>query len=372
MNHPSEKYARQNGDLPRIGLKIIWKKMKPPPRALFSVALKNPVAFFWLCLLFLDEVLQSWSALCVEILEMWESPHQHRKMIIFSRENPWLLGKPTILGNPHIISIYFQRDVDIIWCWMLSTPSFSFNFLAPGNETHHFESQRTESEEQTPKVAEAFMASSVMGSSAPFRSRDSQVWYRFWPKHFSWRNLYRTSPAPCLQLGIRLQAPAVVAEIPKVGKNWRDFSSQNREKIPRLPTRRRWSCPVYRKWRKTWSAPIPQAKCALVVRWFRFGSNKKCQKWILEGATTRFMIARYMETRNPILSFGWSPASASQIHTKPGLRTLQFHGKWNMVSHLQAELTPWHGRQFVTFGAWTTWRFFSPRLSISTKWTLRY
>ena len=40
--------------------------------------------------------------------------------------------------------------------------------------------------------------------------------------------------------------------------------------------------------------------CSLVS----VGSNKKCQKWILEGATIRFMKARYMETRNPILSFG--------------------------------------------------------------------
>ena len=179
-----------------------------------------------------------------------------------------MIWGPPIVGNTHIISIYFQRDVDIIWCWILSTPSFSFNFLAPGNETHHFESQRTESEEQTPKVAEAFMASSVMGSSAPFRSRDSQVWYRFWPKHFSWRNLYQTSPAPCLQLGIRLEAPAVVARFRKLEKTEGFFFAKSR-KNPRLPTRRRWSCPVYRKWRKTWSAPIPQAKCALVVRWFR-------------------------------------------------------------------------------------------------------
>jgi len=27
-------------------------------------------------------------------------PPKHPKMIIFSRKNPWLLGKPTILGNP--------------------------------------------------------------------------------------------------------------------------------------------------------------------------------------------------------------------------------------------------------------------------------
>ena len=29
-------------------------------------------------------------------------PPKHPKMIIFSRKTPWLLGKPTILGNTHI------------------------------------------------------------------------------------------------------------------------------------------------------------------------------------------------------------------------------------------------------------------------------
>ena len=29
-------------------------------------------------------------------------PPKHPKMIIFSRKTPWLLGKPTILGTPHI------------------------------------------------------------------------------------------------------------------------------------------------------------------------------------------------------------------------------------------------------------------------------
>lgn len=87
-----------------------------------------------------------------------------------------------------VISIYFQRYVDIIWCLMLSTHSFSFIFFARKFATTFW----SKSEEQTPKVAEAFMASSVMGSSAPFRSRDSQV--GFWTQHFSWRNLYQTSP----------------------------------------------------------------------------------------------------------------------------------------------------------------------------------
>ena len=30
------------------------------------------------------------------------TPISHPKMIIFSRKNPWLLGKPTILGNTHV------------------------------------------------------------------------------------------------------------------------------------------------------------------------------------------------------------------------------------------------------------------------------
>ena len=31
LNHPSEKYARQIGNLPQIGVKF-FKKMKPPPK----------------------------------------------------------------------------------------------------------------------------------------------------------------------------------------------------------------------------------------------------------------------------------------------------------------------------------------------------
>ena len=31
------------------------------------------------------------------------TPISHPKMIIFSRNTPWLLGKPTILGNSHVI-----------------------------------------------------------------------------------------------------------------------------------------------------------------------------------------------------------------------------------------------------------------------------
>ena len=30
------------------------------------------------------------------------TPQKHPKVIIFSRKTPWLLGKPTIIGNPHI------------------------------------------------------------------------------------------------------------------------------------------------------------------------------------------------------------------------------------------------------------------------------
>ena len=40
-------------------------------------------------------------------------PPTNPKMIIFSRKKPWLLGKPTILGNPHIGAIMTNFH-----CWM--------------------------------------------------------------------------------------------------------------------------------------------------------------------------------------------------------------------------------------------------------------
>ena len=33
-------------------------------------------------------------------------PPKHPKMNIFTRKTPWLLGKPNILGNPHIDDQY--------------------------------------------------------------------------------------------------------------------------------------------------------------------------------------------------------------------------------------------------------------------------
>ena len=39
-------------------------------------------------------------------------PPKHPKMIILSRKIPWLLGKPTILGNPHIwTNHWFSGDI---------------------------------------------------------------------------------------------------------------------------------------------------------------------------------------------------------------------------------------------------------------------
>ena len=50
LNHPSEKYARQNGNLPQIGMKI-KKCLKPPPSFLLrwptlpetNIAHENPI-----------------------------------------------------------------------------------------------------------------------------------------------------------------------------------------------------------------------------------------------------------------------------------------------------------------------------------------
>lgn len=92
-------------------------------------------------------------------------------------------------------------------------------------------------------------------------------------------------------------------EIPALGKNLRIFlrkiaknseaSHQEEVKLPGLSeVKENMVC--------TDSPGKMRLGCSLVS----VGSNEKCQKWILEGATTRFTKARYMETRNPILSFG--------------------------------------------------------------------
>ena len=39
-------------------------------------------------------------------------PPKHPKMIIFSRKPPWLLGKPTILGNSHMNILELERASD--------------------------------------------------------------------------------------------------------------------------------------------------------------------------------------------------------------------------------------------------------------------
>ena len=44
------------------------------------------------------------------VMYIWVFPKigvfpKHPKMIIFSRENPWLLGKPAIFGNIHILNL---------------------------------------------------------------------------------------------------------------------------------------------------------------------------------------------------------------------------------------------------------------------------
>ena len=51
-----------------------------------------------------------WVYICVSVYgcfrKWWVSPQSPPQvLIIFSRKTPWLLGKPTIVGNPHMVHI---------------------------------------------------------------------------------------------------------------------------------------------------------------------------------------------------------------------------------------------------------------------------
>ena len=305
---------------------------------------------------------------------MRESPHQHPKMITFSRENPRLLGKPTILGNPHIISIYFQRDVDIIWCWMLSTPSFSFAAFI-------FWLQE--------------MTSTILSRKEPnLRSKHPRLLKRSWPalwwvpqlgfgaprltggfwlltQHFSRRNLYQTSQtSPAFSWGYVFRH----LQSSRDSESWKKLKDLNLRQIAKnseASHQEEVKLPGLSEVKENMVCTDSPGKMRLGFSMDSVGSNKKCQKWILEGATTRFVKARYMETRNPILSFGWSPASASQISykTRSPDPAVSWQVKYGVPSSGRIDSLT---RQTVRY----VWRldnvtFFSPRLSISTKWTLR-
>ena len=60
---------------------------------------------------------KSWTSIDMGVSLNGDTPNLHPKMIIFSRKTPWLLGKPTILGTPHIV---FDWKV---WFFSAQTPA---------------------------------------------------------------------------------------------------------------------------------------------------------------------------------------------------------------------------------------------------------
>ena len=56
-------------------------------------------------------------------LKWWVFPPiSHPKMIIFNRKNPWLLGKPTILGNPHLfLKNHHENNMLLDFYWLLES-----------------------------------------------------------------------------------------------------------------------------------------------------------------------------------------------------------------------------------------------------------
>ena len=60
----------------------------------------------WSLVEWMDAGVKIWSSKFTDryrgFLKWWYPHFTPQVMIIFSRKTPWLLGKPTILGNPHI------------------------------------------------------------------------------------------------------------------------------------------------------------------------------------------------------------------------------------------------------------------------------
>ena len=63
-------------------------------------------------------------------------PPKHPKVIIFSRKTPWLLGKPTILGNPHIynprVTNWWRLGGKLPWSYVVA-----LTLQPPGTESVH-------------------------------------------------------------------------------------------------------------------------------------------------------------------------------------------------------------------------------------------